>query len=352
MLYRRGNIWHVNIPVRGKKPIRRTAGTEDRQEAQELHDKIANEVWRTGRLGEKPRKRWEGAVTSYLQHARKRSLGLDKQRLCWLDQHLAGEFLEVIAGLGDDGFSAKWDAVLLAKRGEGPIKDSTLNRYRSLVAKILKDAGIPNHKLRKYEEPKPRKDFLTKEIAMETLAKAPDWAKDPMLFDWAEGLRLDNLLGLQWSWLDLQRRVWRPNPDNFKNGECPELPLSEYAIKIIRRQLGKHQVYVFVRDGKKIRYGEWYWMWGRIRPEVNGRPITFHSAGRKTWASWMRQAGASCEDIQDAGGWKDLTVVKNTYAHMQPSHLLAHMDKLAETLHEIDTQQRSPVLQVGAGKGI
>lgn len=357
MLYKRGNWWWVRIPVKGKKPLRRPTGIESEgktppEEAQEFHDKLASETWRTSRLGEKPRKKWEGAVINYLRHARKRSLGLDRARLRWLDPHLAGEYLDVIAGVGDEGFSVKWDAVILTRREDRPVKDSTLNRYRSLVGKILKDEGFPNHKLRKYGEPKSCKDFLTKELAMETLAKAPDWAKDPMLFDWAQGPRLDNLIGLQWPWLDLQRKIWRPNPEEFKNGECPELPLSDFAIKIIRRQLGKHQKYVFVRDGEKIGYGEWRWMWDQIRPEVNGKLITFHAAGRKTWASWMRQAGTSCEDIQDAGGWKSLSVVKETYAHIGASHLVAHMNKLSETLHDLDTQQRSDVLQVGAGKGI
>jgi integrase len=351
MLKQRDGWWHVHIPVRGKKPIRqatgfRVEGKTPPPEAKELHDKLASESWRESRLGERPRKRWEQAVSSYLTHARKRSLGLDKARLRWLDTYLAGEPLEIVAGVGDDGFSVKWDAVLKARRetyleeNGRPIADSTLNRYRALVVKILNDSGMRNHRLRKYEEPKPRKDFLTKELAMETLAKAPDWAKDPMLFDWAEGPRTENLLGLEWSWIDLQRKIWRPNPEDFKNGECPELPLSDFAIQIIRRQLGKHQRYVFVRDGDRIHYGEWRYMWDQIRPIVNGKRITFHAAGRKTWASWMRQAGVSCEDIQDAGGWKTLSIVKETYAHIQPSHLLQHVNKLGETLHEIDTQQR------------
>lgn len=351
MLKQRNGWWHVHIPVRGKKPIRqatgiRAEGKTPPKEAQEFHDKLASESWRTSRLGEKPRKRWEGAVLQYLQHARKRSLGLDKARLRWLDQHLAGEFLDVIAGVGDDGYSAKWDEVIEARRRtyleerRRSIKDSTLNRYRALVVKILNDSGVRNHRLRHYDEPKPRKDFLTKEAATDTVAKAPDWAKDPLLFDWATGHRLGNLLGLEWHQLDLQRRVYKPYGENFKNGEEPELPLSDFAISIIRRQLGKHQRFVFVKDGEKIKYGAWRYMWDKIRPTVNGKPITFHSAGRKTWASWMRQAGTSCEDIQDAGGWKTLSVVKGTYAHVQPTHLLQHVDKLGESLHDLDTQQR------------
>lgn len=350
MLIKRGNVWHVSIPRGGQKPIRCSARTSDKGKAQEFHDKLANDSWRTRQLGEKPKKRWEEAVVSYLEHVRKRSLEDDKEKLRWLDSRLSGCTLEEIAGVGDNGFSKKWDAVLSEKKAE-VVSDATLNRYTALVRKILRDHGILP-KLRTYQEPKPRRDFLTKEVAFETLQKAPDWARDPMLFDWAEGPRKENLLGLEWSWIDLQRRIWRPNPELFKNGECPELPLSDFAIGIIRRQLGKHQRYVFVRDGERITEDAWRWMWDKIRPVVNGKPITFHSAGRKTWASWLRQHGVSCEDIQDAGGWKTLSVVKDTYAHIQPEHLQKHLEKLSGTLHELDTHQRIDVLQVSAGKGI
>lgn len=350
MLFKRGSIWHVNISRRGQKPIRCSAETTDKEKAQEFHDKLASEAWRTRKLGEKPKRRWEEAVVSFLEHARKRSLGDDEDKLRWLDSRLSGYPLEVIAGVGDEGFSKKWDAVLTEKKAEG-VTDSTLNRYTALVRKILRDNGL-YPKLRTYQEPRPRGDFLVKELALETLRKAPEWAKDPMLFDWAIGSRWGNLLGLEWSWIDLQRRIWKPNPELFKNGECPELPLSDFAISIIRRQFGKHQQYVFVRDGERITYDAWRWMWDKIRPVVNGKPITFHSAGRKTWASWLRQNGVSCEDIQDAGGWKTLSVVKDTYAHIQPEHLQQHLEKLAGTLHELDTHQRTELIQVSAGKGI
>lgn len=354
MLKQRNGIWQLHIPVRGKKPIRETTGIRVEgktppPEAQELHDKIANEVWRTGRLGEKPRKRWEDAVITYLEHARKRSLGDDKEMLAWLDPHLRGEFLEEIAGLGEDGLSARWDAVLAEKRKQHleetgrAISDSRLNRYRSLVAKIIGDNGLSAKKLRKYKEPKPGKLFLTYELAMETLPKAPAWAQDPLLFDWAVGLRKGNLIGLEWAWIDLQRKVLKPNPELFKNGEAPELPLSSFAIAILRRQLGKHQKYVFVRDGEPITDGAWRCMWDKIRPDVNGKSITFHSAGRKTWASWLRQGGVSCEDIKDAGGWKTLAVVVDTYAHITPDNLRPHVEQLSEKLHVLDTLQRTKV---------
>jgi integrase len=362
MLYKRGNVWWVHIARRGKKPIRVSAGTEDRQKAQEYHDKLANESWRKEKLGER-RRVWEAAVVDYLIHTRKRSLGDDREMLAWLDPHLRGETLETIAGLGEHGMSKKWDEVLAAKREDffkqtgRQISDARLNRYRSVVGKILRDNGVSAAMLRKYREPKQPKRFLTYELAMETLPKAPEWARDPLLFDWAVGLRKGNLLGLKWPWVDLQSKVIRPNPEEFKQGTSPEIPLNSKAIEILRRQLGKRRLpgyeeYVFVRDGKPIGDGAWRVMWDKIRPTVLGKPITFHSAGRKTWASWLRQEGAQCEDIREAGGWKTLSIVVDTYAGITPHHLQSNVELLADRLHKLDTEQRSDPVQVGAGKGI
>ena len=55
-IYQRENgVWYINITAKSGKRIRESAGTTDKQQAQEYHDKIKHELWRIERTGDKPR---------------------------------------------------------------------------------------------------------------------------------------------------------------------------------------------------------------------------------------------------------------------------------------------------------
>jgi len=43
---------------------------------------------------------------------------------------------------------------------------------------------------------------------------------------------------------------------------------------------------------------------------------------RHTWASWHRQAGTSCDELKDLGGWKSRVMV-DRYAKFGTEHLTA-----------------------------
>jgi integrase len=47
----------------------------------------------------------------------------------------------------------------------------------------------------------------------------------------------------------------------------------------------------------------------------------FHDL-RHTWASWHRQAGTSCDELKDLGGWKSRVMV-DRYAKFATEHLAA-----------------------------
>lgn len=339
MLYKRGDVWWVRISRRGQKAIRCSAGTDDRQKAQEYHDKLANESWRTDKLGERPKKRWDEATLKYLTHARKRSLGDDKEMLSRLRPMLDNELLEVVAGVGGDGFSERWDRILVALRADG-LSDARLNRYTSLAKTILRREGLLP-KLRTYAE-YPRERVLEPEEIPNILAKLDGEVKDAFLFALATGLRRGNLLSLRWSWIKMDRKVIEIPGDEFKQGFKAEIPLSAYAVEILKRQIGKHTEMVFTVSGAVLRNA-----WEKARPEG----ARWHDI-RRTWATWLRRAGASVADIKEAGAWKTLALVESTYAKVRPSQLISVVEQLAPALHKLDTQQRTELLQVGAGKGI
>jgi integrase len=339
MLYKRGNVWWVRIARRGKKAVRCSAGTDDRQKAQEYHDRVANQSWRQDKLGERPKRRWDEATLKYLTHARKRSLTDDKEMLARLRPMLSNELLEVVAGVGNDGYSERWDAILVDLRGQG-LSDARLNRYTALAKTILHREGLRT-KLRTYAET-PRDRVLEPEEIPGILSKLSGEAKEAFLFSLATGIRRGNLLALKWAWIKMDRKVIEIPGDEFKQGFKAEIPLSAYAVEILKKQLGKHTETVFTISDAVLRNA-----WEKARPEG----VRWHDI-RRTWATWLRRAGVSVADIKEAGAWKTLALVERTYAKIRPSQLISVVEQLAPELHKLDTQQRTELLQVGAGKGI
>jgi len=54
-IYKRGQVYWVHLTVAGSPTIRESANTKDKTEAKEYHDRRLAELWRTRKLGERPR---------------------------------------------------------------------------------------------------------------------------------------------------------------------------------------------------------------------------------------------------------------------------------------------------------
>lgn len=131
-LRKRGETWHVDITAPDGTRIRRSTETTDRTEAQEYHDTLKAELWRTVKLGERQKHTWEEAVVRFLHETEhKASRGDDVSRLRWLDNHLAGKLLDSITQ--DVIFKIK-----TAKLKEA--SQATVNRHLALIRSILRRA--------------------------------------------------------------------------------------------------------------------------------------------------------------------------------------------------------------------
>jgi len=148
-------------------------------------------------------------------------------------------------------------------------------------------------------------------------------------FSLATGLRAANVTGLQWSQVDLVRRVAWVHPDQAKSRRAIPVPLHTGAVLIVRQRLGTHPTHVFSYRGKPITQVStkaWY-----AALETAGiEDFRWHDL-RHTWASWHVQAGTPLFALQEMGGWSSAEMVRR-YAHLAADHLAPYAEKLCRPL--------------------
>lgn len=328
-LRKRNHVWWIDFVAPNGQRVRQSAGTDNKTLAQELHDKLKAEAWRITKLGDRPERSWNDAVVRWLkEQSHKATIETDKIHLRWLDRHLGGKSLETIS-------RAMIDRITEAKLAEG-VSNATVNRVLEVLRAILRKAvndwewldKAPH--VRMLREPTRRIRYLTRDEAQRLLAELPSHLADMAAFSLATGLRRANVTGLQWSQVDLVRRVAWIHADQAKARKAIAVPLNAEAVALISKQVGKHPTHVFTFRGKTITQVStktWYDALKRAGIE----DFRWHDL-RHTWASWHVQGGTPLFALQELGGWESPEMVRR-YAHMSADHLAPYADRL-EPLRE------------------
>jgi integrase len=323
-LRKRGAVWWVDVIAPNGERIRRSAGTGNKALAQEFHDQLKAELWRIAKLGERPRRAWSEAVVRWLKEAsHKATIESDKAHLRWLDRFLRGKPLEAIN-------RSLIDRISDARLAEG-VSNATVNRTLEVLRAILRKCvnewewldKAPQ--VRMLKEPTRRIRFLTREEAQRLLSKLPEHLGEMAAFSLATGLRRANVTGLQWSQVDLVRRLAWIHPDQAKARKAIAVPLNAEAVVIIRRQMGKHATHVFSFRGKpiiQVSTKAWY----DALQKAGIEDFRWHDL-RHTWASWHVQQGTPLHALQELGGWESAEMVRR-YAHLTAEHLAPYADRL------------------------
>jgi integrase len=327
-LSKRGKTWWISFTTPSGERVRRSAATEDKAQAQELHDKLKAESWRIAKLGDKPRRTWDEAAYKWLMESQlKKSYREDMSKISWLQQYFRGKYLDeltrdVIATVGEFKFKETSPA--------------TANRLLALIRSILRKAALdwewidkpPVIKL--YRESKRRVRYLTPSQANTLLQELPEHLADMVRFSLATGLRRSNVTKLEWSQVDIARRVAWIHGDQAKAGKPIHVTLNATAIEMLTKQIGKDSKWVFTYKGKpvtQVTTKAWYKALGRAGIE----DFRWHDL-RHTWASWLTQQGVPLNVIQEMGAWESSEMVRR-YAHLAPEQFSKHARVVDELLN-------------------
>lgn len=320
---KRGKTWWIDLTTPGGERIRQSARTTHRAAAQELHDKLKTDAWRAANIGDMG-KSWDEAALRYLQRHPNR----EKAR------HIA-RFTAHFRGLRLDQIGTEETERAL----DGLARPYNWNRHLATLRHLLRTARdewqwtLRIAHLKPLAEPRRRVEWLTADEAARLVQALPGQHRDLVRIALATGLRLGNILALEWSQVDLDTaRAWI-HPDQAKARRAIPVPLNDVAIEVIKRQ-PMHGARIFPR--KRIETKVWK---RALQAAGIDRRIRFHDL-RHTWASWHIQAGTPAIVLQELGGWSTGDMVRR-YAHLGAEHLQAHAGAVASQLRHSVTQSET-----------
>ena len=293
-------FWWIDATLPNGKHLCCSTKTENRKEATAYLAKLRHEAFQTAMFGVKEKRSWQEAVVRYLQSkANLRSIE-DVRRICRnLHPYLGHLMLNDITG----------DVIWTVTQGElqKGNKPATVNRYLATIRCLLRMARdewqwidtFPKVRLLTGEVERDR--WLTREEADKLIAVCPPHLAALVRFALATGCRAREITGLEWERVDLNRQTAWLN--ETKNGTPRGVPLNRDALAVLEGEQGKHSRYCFTFRGKPIAWQVSSTAWINALEAAGIKDFRFHDL-RHTWASWHRQAGTSCDELKDLGGWK------------------------------------------------
>lgn len=358
----RGDTWHCDFVAPDGSRVRRSLETSDKREAQELHDRLKSEAWRVKQLGEAPRKLFKEACIRWLREKEdKKSIDDDKSIITFwmqffgetmLSDITTQKIMEAVDGMENRRHRLNWEmsrdrCLRLSK----PVPEyipklatkGTRTRHLAILRAILNMAVGWQwlDKAPKISTPRIKNGrirWLTEEESKRLFAEIAPHFFPVVMFAITTGLRRSNVTDLEWSQVDLDKRMAWIHPDETKAGNAIGVPLNETACGILRKQQGLHKRWVFVHttpgyrsDGsktaavRKMRTDS-NKAWNGALKRAGISNFRFHDL-RHTWASWLVQSGVSLLALKEMGGWETLEMVQR-YAHLSTGHLTEHASKI------------------------
>lgn len=371
-IIKRGETWHCHFITPSGKRIRQSLGTKDKRQAQELHDRLKADAWRSEKLGEAPVKFFEEACLRWLREkSHKRSLDADKSKISFFLMHFKGVELSDItndkvqkslSGMENRSHRSRWETQRdrLIRQGKpvpsykpAPVTQSTIYSHQAFMRSLLRIAAtewgwLDSVPVIKAKPPRGRRiRWLTKEDARRLIDELPDHFRPVVVFALATGLRRSNILGMEWSQIDMQRKMAWIHPEDAKGGRAIGIALNDTACSVLRGQIGKHHRWVFVHQTACVKPN------GEVMPTVRKMRVDSNTAWnaalkragiedfrfhdlRHTWASWLVQSGVPISALQEMGGWESVEMVRR-YAHLAPDHLSEHARQIDTIFSYCDT---------------
>lgn len=341
MVYKRGRMWWLSLSHRGQQ-IRKSTGTCNKQLALRIYAKVKHQLEEGQWFGDQTPSTITFAqlLDRYLRehsfvHKRPKTYVRD----CGMANHLRPEFGEYHL----EEISPSMIVAYKAKRRKEGAAPRTINHEVGLMRHsynlALKEWGWARENPVTKVSAEPVRTSLERWLREEeeacVVAVSPPWLQDLILFAIHTGLRQSELLHLQWSMIDMNRRTLTLSEQ--KNGAIDTLPLNQTAMEVLGERAKAHPAqtgYVFAtpkgtpRGPRNVLRA--FYQACRAAGIAHCR---FHDL-RHTFATRLVQRGVDLYTVQKLGRWKTLSMVQR-YAHHNPDSLRPGIERLNQSPRQV-----------------
>lgn len=326
-LQKRGNIWWVRLTHSGKR-IQQSTGTQNKVEAQRIHDQLKADLWKHTYLNEKPRRTWKEAVLRWKnENQHKKSLRDDLDKIAWLNSYFNSLYLDQI--------NRDLIEKIIQFKLKEKVANATVNRLLSFISAVLRKAWreweyidrVPV--IRQLKEPNHRIRWISKQEAVVLLKELPRHLSDMAAFSLYTGLREANVRNLKWKDIDLTRGHLSIHADESKTEMALAIPLNKSALQVLQSRIGIHPKYVFTYKGQPVTKCNTK-AWKKAIERAGIKEFRWHDL-RHTYASWLVMDGVSLDTVKQLLGHKNIQTTLR-YAHLSSEHLKQAAEKVELTL--------------------
>jgi len=332
-LFKRGPVWWMRFSYQGRQ-VRRSTETSDPKLAKRILDKVKGEIaegkWFERLPGDD--KTFKEMAEKYMrEHSipKKISSKRDETSLLHLIPFFGSRRLTEISPGQINQYK-----VMRKEEGSTP---ATINRELALMKHAYSLAARewewvkdnPAKRVSMEKENNKRDRWLSPEQERKLLEECPEWLTAIVLFALHTGLRLGEILSLNWNGVDLERRtvvVFKS-----KNGERRTIPINERALQVLRskskvRSISSNLVF-YNENHSQYDYSNLEKAFRKALGKAGIEDFRFHDL-RHCFATKLVQAGADLYKVQLLLGHKT-PLMTQRYAHHYPESLRSGVEMLA-----------------------
>jgi len=323
-LAKRGEIWWVDITTNGKR-TRKSTKLTDRASAKRIHNKILGDIaegkWFERLPGED--KTFKEMMEKYLDEYVSKKVSKNSF------QGYAKKPISYLGGYVLTKVAPKTINEYKVRRRKDGLKPASINRELATMKKAFNLAikewewlrENPVSRVSMEEENNKRDRWLTIEEEQRLLEACPTWLKELVTIALNTGMRLGEILSLEWKGIDLFRKT--VTVFKSKNKEPRTIPINETVFNIL-----KNKVRVKSIRTNLVFYSEAYTMFSKTNVDRAFRialrkakieDFRFHDL-RHTFATRLVQFGKDLYKVQRLLGHKTPAMTQR-YAHHYPESL-------------------------------
>ncbi|MGC2457041.1 MAG: site-specific integrase [Gallionellaceae bacterium] len=337
--------WWASYTDANGKRARRSTGTTDKKEAEAIASKWKLEAHQGKFWDAEPTRTFDELILKYLKSVagEKKSASRDASIVKQLKPFFTGMELGTLKRSDVRAYIDK-------RKGEGRAA-ATINLEIGLFCAAINyarrewDWNIPNNVQGMLQKtPEGRVRSLTKAEAQRLIQEAEKHTRSPLLAYFIRlacntGCRKGELLGLEWSRVDLKENLFILEGSNTKNGKRRSIPLNAEARAALlglaryRAENCPDSPWVFVHpNGERLQSVNTAYKW--LLKHVGIKDFRIHDL-RHTCASWLVSAGVQLPAVRDLLGHSTIRMTER-YAHLSPENVRAAvnvLDGVAQTCH-------------------